>query len=251
MDHVGASVASPKGTLVTLIRAGGNLGFAGGCNVGIKAAGLDDFAYFWFLNPDTVVERRALAELVARAAHSPTAGIIGSTLLFYDAPGTVFALAGGRLNLQNGHGSHVGQGTCASLLVDAPRVERELTWVCGASMFVSRAFVREVGLMQEDYFLYYEEADWATRGARKFRLGFAPKSVVFHKSGANSSKIMPLFTAGFYYRNRLRFMGRFYPDRVAATRRRLFREMLGHVARRRWAWARLVGTTLLWKIPGD
>jgi GT2 family glycosyltransferase len=115
-------------------------------------------------------------------------------------------------------------------------------------MLVSTPFIRKVGLMQEDYFLYYEEADWATRGSlQDFRLGFAPKSLVFHKSGANSSKVMPLFTAGFYYRSRLRFVSRFWPDRVAAAKRKLFLEMLGHLARRRWAAARLVGSTLLWK----
>jgi GT2 family glycosyltransferase len=103
--------------------------------------------------------------------------------------------------------------------------------------------------MNEDYFLYYEEADWATRGAPFFTLGYAPKSIVFHKSGANSSQIMPLFTAGFYYRSRLRFVSRFFPDRMRAAKRQLFVEMLRHVARGRWAFARLVGETLLWT-PG-
>jgi hypothetical protein len=58
---------------------------------------------------------------------------------------------------------------------------------------------------------------------------------------------MPLFTAGFYYRSRLRFVSRFWPDRIAAAKRKMFFEMLGHLARRRWAAARLVGSTLLWK----
>jgi GT2 family glycosyltransferase len=121
-------------------------------------------------------------------------------------------------------------------------------------MLVSVSYIREVGLMQEDYFLYYEELDWAMRGLDRFRIGFAPKSIVFHKSGGNSSKIMPLLTAGYFYRSRLRFVSRFLPDRMAAARRQLFVEMLGHLARRKWAAARLVGLTLLWTpgtfIPG-
>ena len=235
------------GCMVTLIRSGGNLGFAGGCNVGITAASLDEFTYFWFLNPDTVVQDQALVELIARAERQPGMGIVGSTLLFYDRPDTVFALAGGRLNRLNGAGTQIGETLPSSEVpADGSAVEHELAWVCGASMLVSAAFVREIGLMQEDYFLYYEEADWAMRGRDSFRLGFAPKSVVFHKSGANSSKIMPLFTAGFYYRSRLRFVNRFLPDRMAAARRQLFVEMLRHLARGRWASARLVGSTLLW-----
>jgi GT2 family glycosyltransferase len=234
------------GCRVTLIPAGGNVGFAGGCNVGIIAAGLANFAYFWFLNPDTVVERGALVELVARAQRQPALGIVGSTLLFYDAPDTVHALAGGRLSRLNATSSHIGEHSLLSAVSnDESAVERELAFVCGASMLVSTRFIREIGLMQEDYFLYYEEVDWAMRGQHAFRLGFARQSHVFHKSGANSSKIMPLFTAGVFYRSRLRFVRRFLPDRMAAAKRSLFMEMLRHIARGRWGLARVVGSTLL------
>jgi GT2 family glycosyltransferase len=237
--------AAENGCRVTLVRSGGNLGFAGGCNVGIKAAGLDDFDYFWFLNPDTVVERGALAELLARAQRQPRMGIVGSTLLFYDNPGVVHALAGGRVNRLNAASSHIGEGSSSSeVATDESAVERELDYVCGASMLVSTPFIREIGLMQEDYFLYYEEADWAMRGLEHFHLGFASQSRVFHKSGANSSKIMPLFTAGYYYRSRLRFVSRFLPDRMAAAKRTMFVEMLRHLARGRWGLARVVGSTL-------
>jgi GT2 family glycosyltransferase len=158
---------------------------------------LNEFAYFWFLNPDTVVERRALAELITRAQNQPGIGIVGSTLLFYDKPDTVHALGGGRLNRLNASGRHIGEHSLLSEVPgDGSAVERELTFICGASMLVSTQFIRRIGLMQEDYFLYYEEADWAMRGRDHFQLGFAPQSIVFHKSGANSSKIMPLFTAG-------------------------------------------------------
>jgi GT2 family glycosyltransferase len=245
VDH--ALPPSVDGCEVTLIRSGGNLGFAGGCNVGITAAGLDQFNYFWLVNPDTVVERRALVELIARAASDSKMGLVGSTLLLYDRPGIVYALGGGRLNRLNGSGRHIAEGSpLSSVPSDGSAVERELAWVCGASMLVSAPYIREIGLMQEDYFLYYEEVDWAMRGLDRFRIGFAPRSIVFHKSGGNSSKIMPLLTAGFYYRSRLRFVNRFLPDRMVAAKRQLFVEMLGHLARGKWAAARLVGLTLLW-----
>jgi GT2 family glycosyltransferase len=235
-----------NGCKVTLIRSGGNLGFAGGCNVGIRAAGLDDFAYFWFLNPDTVVARSALAELITRAQEEQGMGIVGSTLLFYDSPDTVHALGGGRFNRHNASSAHIGEGSSLSEVPnDASEVERELAFVCGASMLVSTPFIREIGPMQEDYFLYYEELDWAMRGSGRFRLGFARYSVVYHKSGANSSKLMPLFTAGYYYRSRLRFVRRFLPDRMASAKRQMLMEMLRHIARGRWGLARVVGRTLL------
>jgi GT2 family glycosyltransferase len=245
VDHALSSVVDS--CRVTIVRSGGNLGFAGGCNVGVRAAGLDEFAYFWFLNPDTVVDRRALLELIARAESGPKMGIVGSTLLFYDRPDTVFALGGGRLSRVNGSGRHIGEGSPTSLIPsDHSAVEPELSWVCGASMFVPATYIREIGPMQEDYFLYYEEADWAERGRDRFQLGYAPKSIVYHKSGANSSKIMPLFTAGFYYRSRLRFVSRFLPNRMAAAKLHLFLEMLCNLARGRWAVVRLLGVTLFW-----
>lgn len=242
----GALAPAERHCRVTLIRSGGNLGFAGGCNVGITAGGPESFDYFWFLNPDTVVERCALTELLRRAESEPRMGIVGSTLRFYHAPDKIHALGGARLNRRNASSSHIGEGSSLSRApIDGSAVERELAYICGASMLVSSTFIREIGPMQEDYFLYYEEADWAMRGVGHFRLGFAPQSHVFHKSGANSSKIMPLFTARFYYRNRLRFVRRFLPDRMGAARRKLFEEMLRHVARGRWGLARVVAATLL------
>ena len=98
--------------------------------------------------------------------------------------------------------------------------------------------------MEEDYFLYFEEIDWALRGCRDFRLGFAPRSYVFHKWGVNSHKAMPAFSARYFYRNRLRFAARFLPDRIAAVKRALFEQLLRHVARGRWGEARIVISTL-------
>ena len=246
---VAADCALPRAAddcRVTLLRSGGNLGFAGGCNAGIKAAGLERFEYFWFLNTDTVVDHRALSELIARARLAPGMGIVGSTVRFYHAPGTVQALSGGRLNRRNASSSHIGEGSSASKVPsDGAAVEKELAFVFGASMLVSAVFVRDVGLMQEDYFLYYEEMDWAMRGGARYRLGYAPQSHVFHKSGASSSKVMPRFSAALFYGNRLRFASRFLPDRMAAAKRKLFEEMLRHVARGRWGLARAIWSTLL------
>jgi GT2 family glycosyltransferase len=238
--------SAPEGCRLTLIRSGGNLGFAGGCNVGIKAAGLGNFDYFWFLNPDTVVDRHALVELIGRAERQPGIGVVGSTLRYYDNSDVVQAMGGARLDRSNGTSRHIGQGARLSdVPADGAAVEREMAYVVGASMLVSTKFISEIGLMEEDYFLYYEEVDWAFRGSGKFSLGFAPRSHVFHKSGVNSSKAAPQFSTGFYYRNRLRFVARFLPGRLAAAKWSLFEEMLRHIARRRWGHARIVFFTLL------
>jgi GT2 family glycosyltransferase len=233
------------GCRVTLIRSGGNLGFAGGCNVGIRAAGLDEFDFFWLLNTDTVVHRDALAALVRRAQASARIGMVGSTIRYYDRPHIIEALAGARMEMATITTRQIGQGRrLDELTIDAAGVERDLSYVAGASMLVSGAFVREVGFMQEDYFLYGEELDWAMRGRDRFTWGYAPDSHVFHKSGASSSKVMPAFTANLYYRNRIRVAARFFPRQLPIVRRQMAIELLRHTVRGRWIAAKALAAAL-------
>ena len=60
----------------------------------------------------------------------------------------------------------------------------QMDFVIGASMLASRPFLENVGLMEESYFLYFEELDWAMRAKGKFKLGYARESVIYHKEGA-------------------------------------------------------------------
>ena len=236
----------PPGCRVTLIRSGGNLGFAGGCNVGMVAAGTGNFEFFWLLNTDTVVRCDALDVLIQRAQREVKIGLVGSTIRYYDRPQIVQALGGARMDPETVTTHHIGEGTrLVTGQIDTGQVERNLFYVMGASMLVSSEFLQEVGLMQEDYFLYYEEFDWAMRGRqRRFRLGYAADSHIFHKSGASSSKVMPAFTTGFYYRNRIRFVRRFFPDKLAVQQRILLLELVRHTFRGRWVHARVVAGAL-------
>ena len=246
VDRADGQQSPESGCQLTLVRSGGNLGFAGGCNVGIAAAGLGNFAFFWFLNADAVVHRQALVKLLDRAEQQDHIGMVGSTVRYYDFPDRVQAMGGARLDRSNGNSTHIGEG--ANILdvpTDASVVERELTYVMGASMLVSQRYIAEIGLMTEDYFLYFEDADWGMRGSGKFLFGFAPLSHVFHKWGANSHKSAAELSSGYYYRNRLRFVSRFLPGRLAAARRAMFEQMLRHIMRRRWTQARIVLHTLL------
>jgi GT2 family glycosyltransferase len=234
------------GCRLTLIRSGANLGFAGGCNVGIRAAGVDRFDFFWLLNTDTVVHRDALRALIRRAQADARLGMIGSTLRYYDRPDVVQALAGSYMEVRTLITRHIATGESVTALKIAPtEVERRLFYIMGASMLVPRRFIQEVGLMQEDYFLYYEEIDWAMRGRQQFTLGYAPDSHIFHKSGASSSKVLSQFSARLYYRNRVRFVSRFFPGRIGTVRRGMFIELLRHTLRGRWSHARIVANILL------
>ena len=169
---------------LVLIDNGANLGFAGGNNVGLRyllaQGGIDGV---WLLNNDTVIAPGALEALLARMSEQPRSGMCGSTLLRYDRPQRVQARGGGWYCKWLGLPWHIGQLGRATDAVDRQRVERWMNYVVGASLCVSREFLEQVGLMTEDYFLYFEEADWARRARGRYALAFAPGSVVYHKVG--------------------------------------------------------------------
>ena len=202
---------------LVLIRTGANLGFAGGNNVGLRyALARDDFEYVWLLNNDTVVEPRALASLVSRMSSSPTAGMCGSTLLRYHEPQRVDACGGGYYCKWIGLPWHIGRTWRADRLPDPGHAERWMNYVVGASLLVSRQFLKEIGLMCEEYFLYFEETDWAIRSSGSYSLAYAPDSVVYHKIGASIGTCTDPREKSYlcdYYsvRNRIYFTRKHYP----------------------------------------
>lgn len=211
---------------MVLIQTGSNLGFAGGNNVGIRYALQHlDAQYFWLLNNDTFADPAALSALVSRADTSIDIGIVGSTLRYFDRPECVQAYGGATFSPILSRSRPIGEGESFRLMSarEAAELERRMGYVIGASMLVTRPFVEQIGLMQEDYFLYYEELDWAVRAKRHrgiaFKLGYAPGSIVYHKVGASAgSKTRSLASLQYLHRNELRFMKRFYPALAVITR---------------------------------
>lgn len=168
---------------LVLVATGANLGFAGGNNVALRGAlARGDFAHAWLLNNDTVVAPDALRQLVQRLDEAPGAGLCGSTLYDYDEPHAVQAYGGSRYSRwlampRRLRPPHSGR---------REEVERDMAYVVGASLLASRAFLESVGLMCEDYFLFFEELDWALRAKGRFRLAWAPASIVYHKEGRST-----------------------------------------------------------------
>jgi GT2 family glycosyltransferase len=202
---------------LTMVNCRKNLGFAGATNVALRCLmSHGGFEYFWLLNNDTVVRPDALRHLIARMRGRPDAGICGSTLLCYNAPQTVQALGGAKYNWWLGVPVHLGEGASASAPVVTCRVEAQMSYVLGASLLVSAAFVQEIGFLSEDYFLYFEELDWATRARGRFALAYALESIVYHKEGAaigssSDSRRRSALSDFFHIRGRLRFTRKFYP----------------------------------------
>lgn len=203
---------------VVWVQTGANLGFAGGNNVGIRLASrLGDFDYFWLLNNDCVVESNSLSFLCRYMVAHPDVGICGAKIIYFDSLDSVQAYAGAQYNKWTGRAHYLGHLAHPNAPHDSANIEKKLSYVAGASMFVRRSFVEQVGLMHENYFLYFEEIDWALRGRGVFRLGYEPDAIVFHKEGgtigSSSDTRKTSRLSDFYlFRNRLRFTRRFFPE---------------------------------------
>jgi GT2 family glycosyltransferase len=228
-------------TKLVLIQNGENLGFAGGTNVGLRyALCRGDFDYFWILNNDTAVAGDALSRLVERMEESPEAGICGATLLYYHEPEMVQARGGAVYNKWLGTSRHIGAFARIGGDVARERVERRMSYVVGASMFASRAFLQEVGLLSEEYFLYFEEMDWVARARRKFSLAYAPESLVYHKeggaTGASNCSVWKksLISDRYMIQNRIKITRKHWPWALPTVYLGLLWTAINRIRRRQW-----------------
>ncbi len=194
-----------------------NAGFAAGNNLAYRAAIQQrKFLYTWFLNNDTEIASGCVEALMARMKSDSRIGICGATLVFAHDRKTVQALGGASYSFFLGSIKEVGNSVSWPCAVDQFDVEQRLSYISGASMFVSHRFLLEVGLMKEDYFIFFEELDWSARAHRAgFRLGYAKDAVVYHKEGASigtGKAAVRSALAEFYgLRNKLLFTWRFVP----------------------------------------
>lgn len=202
---------------VFLIDGKRNSGFAGGVNVGIRfALSNKHVAYIWVLNNDTVVAPDCLSRMERRMRDVDEAGMCGSRIVFYWQRDRVQVLGGGRFSPWSGTSRLIGNGQSTLAAFDVQKVEDSLDHLSGASMLVSRNFIEDIGLIDEGYFLYYEELDWFTRGKNRYRLVYADDAIVYHKEGASigsshrRTKRSPL-SCFFMVRSRLRFTRKFFP----------------------------------------
>jgi len=215
--HAPGAAAGPG---LTLAASGGNLGFAGGNNVGLRLLmAVPEVQSFWLLNNDTVVAPEAVAALAGYMESHPDVGMCGTVMRFYHQPDRVQALNGSRFSPITGQSQGLGYNQPADAAFDAQDIAEKTDFVLGASLAVSRRFLEGVGLMEDRYFLYYEEVDWAVRNRRQRQplgVGFAASAIVWHKEGGSigSSGVKGARSQLADYwlnRSRLMFTARHYP----------------------------------------
>jgi GT2 family glycosyltransferase len=197
---------------LVVIRVGADRGFAGGNNVGLRyALGDPECEYFWVLNNDTIVEPNALSAMLLEMKKNLKIGICGSLNLAYYQPNEVQVQGGYKYNRWTAR-----VHTPARSTIDALRQPERFDYVNGSSMLVNRAFLEQVGFMEERYFFYFEELDWITRARGRYELGYTSASVIYHKEGASigSSFVRSkrsVYSEKFNSRSKIIFTKKFYP----------------------------------------
>jgi len=167
-----------NGQKVNCLLAESNLGYAGGVNLGITNTPNSDA--WWVLNPDTVADANALAELVKRYREG-NCDVVGGVQYF---PDERVQSDGGQWLPWLARAKSIGYGRFLQIPLDNNIVESKINYITGASMLISRNFVETVGLMREDYFLYCEEVEWCLRGKKLgMKFGYAPDAHVLHFQG--------------------------------------------------------------------
>ncbi len=177
---------------IRLIKSKENLGFAGGCNLGIKKAEKLGADYFLLLNPDTTVEPDFLKKLI-KVAVKPESykaiktkvkkgeklGFLGPRI-FYEDKETVYS-----------NGGFINKKLTGAILKDHGKAKKELNnsnepfitnYITGTALLLSKKVLKDIGLMDESYFLYYEDSDWAIKAREKnyFHV-IVPSAIIYHK----------------------------------------------------------------------
>ena len=200
---------------ISLIRTGANRGFAGGVNRGLRALLADpEIDLLWVLNPDTLVPPATPAAFIRTAQALERFAVIGGRIVFSGRPDRLQS-DGGRLARFTRAVQAINFG--ARLDQTPPPDPASLDFISGACMVASRAFIARAGMMDEGYFLYFEEIDWQLRRG-DLPLGLAGEAIVLHRAGASIGSGGPgkpsALAAYFTHRALLRFVARWYPLRL-------------------------------------
>lgn len=199
-----------------VVRNGRNLGFAEGSNIGIRralAAGAD---FVMLLNNDTVVHEGFLQPLLC-ALRDPGIGAVSPEIRYHDRPHLTW-FNGGSIDWRTGWAYHTPKHPSPQPGATATPI------ITGCCMAVPRDVFLRVGVLDQRYFLIYEDTDWSVRAIRAgYRMMVVPESRVFHKVSASFRRDMPTLGTFYFTRNGLLFISKHADRPVQVTMRFVWR----------------------------
>lgn len=219
IPDVCASSAYDSGCLLFMIQNDHNAGFAAGNNLGIRCVLGSECDAVWVLNNDTVVDPGCLPAMVSRLENDAAVGAVGSVVLDMTRSAVVQLWGGSHVDMVFGIAPHVrhAAGTCM------------INMLSGVSTLFRASALRQVGLFDEQFFLYWEDADLSFRlRSSGWRLAVAADACLWHHESSSLGGTASA-TRDLYYNRSLR---RFYakhswlpavPTHLGLTARRVHR----------------------------
>lgn len=207
---------------INLIRSDKNLGFSGGNNLGIKYALDNNSDFILLLNNDTIVEPDFLEPLLKIFEDEENVGIVSPQINYYNEPKKIWS-EGGYISKIRGSGfAYSDKIKCDSKIEYGKK-----DFVSGCCMLIKKDVFQKIGLFDENYFLYLEDADLCVRTTKSgFNIFISNKSRIYHKvskSTTNKFSELPLY---YVTRNRLFFIKKNYPKFTLLTLSYLFFTMI-------------------------
>jgi len=167
-----------------------NLGYAGNNNVGIEEAIRRGADWVFVLNEDVILDKDCLQRLVEIGDSDPTTGIVGPLVYHFDEP-TVIQSAGGMLG-KYWESIHLGKNELDQGQYKEPHA---VEWISGCAILVRRAAIEQAGMLDGDYFIYWEETEWCIRiGRAGWRIVHVPQAKLWHKGVQKNYSPKPSFT---------------------------------------------------------
>lgn len=155
-----------------------NAGFAGGNNIGIKRALEQKSDYVLLLNNDTTVAPDFLYKLVETGEDDARCGIVGPKIYFESDKNRIW-FGGGYFSWFGG-GRHLEYGAIDKNPAD--KKTKEVDYMTGCCFLIKREVIEKIGLINEDFFLYYEDTEWSLRARKRgFKIIYVPSSHIWHK----------------------------------------------------------------------
>lgn len=237
---------------VIFIRSEKNLGFAGGNNLGIKAAKGD---YLFFVNNDTEFTEGLVATLVSTLDEHAEVGMVSPKIHYFNEPGILQYAGFSHMNYYTARTSCIGQFEKDNGQYDG--LTGETGFVHGAAMMVRRESMNKCGTMPEHYFLYYEEMDWCEHIRKAgYTVWVNTQALIYHKESATVGSNSPL-KEYFMNRNRILFIRRNCPLKVRMIFWPYFifivglRNILGYIKNGQWSFIKLFVKAIVWNMTND
>lgn len=194
------------GDEIQIIEVGYNSGFSHANNVGIRYSIEHGTDYIMLLNNDTSVDKYAIQNMYEASKLNPKS-FISPRIMYYDRPELIW-FGGGYIDRHTFNAKHRGENE----IYDKNRIQTGfIEFATGCCLFSSANNFAAVGELDEEYFLYYEDADYSERIKEKtYSILFIPNAVIYHKvswsSGGKQSKNVIYYAT----RNRLYYVNKYF-----------------------------------------